>query len=83
MHIQDKDLSRLRPIETIGELSDYYFPPYITLAHMFHAPKNWSIIDREMTQYVLQYVVDGFAHYPVGDRNYENTSRRPAIPSTA
>jgi AraC-like DNA-binding protein len=65
------DLSSMRPTDTIDKLPDYHFPPYITLAHMFHAPKTWSIVDREMTQFVLQYVVDGFAYYPVEDRNYE------------
>lgn len=53
------------------ELPHYYFPPYITLAHMFHAPKGWAIHNREMREFVLQYVVDGFARYPVGDNAYE------------
>ncbi|MDD9268901.1 helix-turn-helix domain-containing protein [Paenibacillus sp. GCM10023248] len=53
------------------ELSHYYFPPYITLAHMFHAPKGWAIHNREMTEFVLQYVVDGFARYPIGENAYE------------
>jgi|GEM_PF-360347 len=68
---QPYDLSSMRPADTIDKLPDYHFPPYITLAHMFHAPRNWSIRDREMTQFCLQYVVDGIAHYPVGDRHYE------------
>jgi AraC-like DNA-binding protein len=65
------ELMSITPAETIVKLQDYYFPPYITLAHMFHAPNGWSIHDREMSQFVLQYVVDGFAYYPVGDRHYE------------
>ena len=46
------------------------WPPYITLAHMFNAPPGWNIRDRTMSQYVLQYVVDGVADYPVEDRHY-------------
>ncbi|WP_235549630.1 helix-turn-helix domain-containing protein [Paenibacillus sp. Soil766] len=65
------NLTTMQPAETIGMLTDYHFPPYITLAHMFHAPQEWAIHNREMTQYILQYVVDGFAHYPVGDNPYE------------
>ncbi|WP_246469307.1 helix-turn-helix domain-containing protein [Cohnella nanjingensis] len=61
----------MQPSETIEKQPDYYFLPYITLAHMFHAPKGWSIRNREMSQFVLQYVVDGFAYYPVGDFHYE------------
>jgi AraC-like DNA-binding protein len=44
---------------------DYFFPPYITLAHLFHAPQGWAIRDRTLNQYALQYVVDGVAEYPV------------------
>jgi AraC-like DNA-binding protein len=65
------NLTTMQPAETIDIMQDYYFPPYITLAHMFHAPQGWAIRDRVMTQYILQYVVDGFAHYPVGDNPYE------------
>lgn len=65
------ELSSLQPADTIAKLQDYHFPPYLTLAHMFHAPKGWAIHNREMTQFVLQYVVDGFAHYPVGNNHYE------------
>nr|WP_275422574.1 AraC family transcriptional regulator [Paenibacillus mucilaginosus] len=64
----------LPPAETIGRLPNYHFPPYITLAHMFHAPKGWAIHNREMSQFVLQYVVDGFARYPIGDQPYETRS---------
>lgn len=51
-------------------LDEYGLPPYITLAHIFHAPPGWHIRDRSMTQYVLQYVVDGMADYPVEGRSY-------------
>ncbi|WP_127495302.1 helix-turn-helix transcriptional regulator [Paenibacillus glycanilyticus] len=63
-------LSGLGPNETIGVLPDYYFPPYITLAHMFSAPSHWAIRNREMKQYVLQYVVDGIADYPIEGTPY-------------
>jgi AraC-like DNA-binding protein len=48
----------------------YFYPPYITLAHLFHAPAGWAIRDRVMNQYVLQYVVDGAAEYPVEPYHY-------------
>jgi AraC-like DNA-binding protein len=48
----------------------YYFPPYITLAHSFHAPQGWAIRDRTLNQYALQYVVDGVAEYPVEGTPY-------------
>lgn len=69
--MERSDWSGLQPAETIGKLPDYHFPPYITLAHMFNAPKGWEIRDREMTQFVLQYVVDGYCRYPIGDVPYE------------
>jgi AraC-like DNA-binding protein len=64
-------LSDISPVETLGLLNHYYFPPYITLAHMFNAPKGWEIRNREMSQFVLQYVVDGFAYYPIEGCQYE------------
>ncbi|WP_205699922.1 helix-turn-helix transcriptional regulator [Cohnella luojiensis] len=69
--MERSDWSGMQPAETIGKLPDFHFPPYITLAHMFNAPKGWKIRDREMTQFVLQYVVDGYCRYPVGDVPYE------------
>ncbi|MFC4779275.1 AraC family transcriptional regulator [Paenibacillus sp. GCM10023252] len=65
------ELTSMRLADSIDKHPDYHFPPYITLAHMFNAPKDWAILNREMTQFCLQYVVDGVAHYPVGDRHYE------------
>ncbi|MFD2333561.1 AraC family transcriptional regulator [Cohnella sp. GCM10020058] len=56
--------------EAAADLPDFYFPPYITLAHLFDAPKGWAIHNRTMGQYVLQYVVEGRADYPVGGRMY-------------
>lgn len=47
------------------------YPPYITLAHLFDAPSGWAIRNRTMGQYVLQYVVEGRADYPVDGRMYE------------
>jgi AraC-like DNA-binding protein len=69
--MERNDWSGMQPADTIGKLPDYHFPPYITLAHMFNAPKGWEIRDREMTQFVLQYVVDGYCGYPIGDNAYE------------
>lgn len=53
-----------------SEQPDYRYPPYITLAHLFHAPPGWAIHNRTMGQYVLQYVVEGRADYPVNGHPY-------------
>lgn len=58
------------PSETASDLPDIYNPPYITLAHLFDAPKGWAIHNRTMGQYVLQYVVEGRADYPVSGHMY-------------
>lgn len=66
-------MSRMSQQSSVPELrgeQHYYYPPYITLAHLFHAPEGWAIHNRVMNQYVLQYVVDGVAQYPVEDRPY-------------
>ncbi|MBB6734344.1 helix-turn-helix domain-containing protein [Cohnella zeiphila] len=60
----------LSPSETASDPPDFDYPPYITLAHLFHAPKGWEIRNRTMGQFVLQYVVEGRADYPVGGRLY-------------
>jgi AraC-like DNA-binding protein len=64
------DLVFLNPTETIEQLSDYYFPPYITLAHIFNAPRGWSIASRTLKQYQIQYVVSGLAEYCIENRVY-------------
>lgn len=58
------------PVEATSDLADFHYPPYITLAHLFDAPKGWAIHNRTMGQYVLQYVMEGRADYPVGGRMY-------------
>ncbi|XID92998.1 helix-turn-helix domain-containing protein [Paenibacillaceae bacterium WGS1546] len=58
-----KKLYFLDPSETLEDLKEFYFPPYITLAHLFHAPANWSLKPRVLRQYQLQYVVEGEADY--------------------
>jgi len=42
MEVQKK-LYFLDPAETLEELQDIFFPPYITLAHLYHAPAAWSL----------------------------------------
>nr|WP_217594736.1 AraC family transcriptional regulator [Cohnella sp. GbtcB17] len=59
------------PGETIEELADVYFPPYITLAHVFHAPEGWGIRPRVLKQFQLQYTLGGRADYRIGERVYE------------
>ncbi|TVY11052.1 helix-turn-helix domain-containing protein [Paenibacillus cremeus] len=61
----------LHPDETIPHMRDYYFPPYITLAHLFNAPADWAIRDRTLKQFALQYVVKGLAIYTVEGHPYE------------
>ncbi|MDG0795113.1 AraC family transcriptional regulator [Cohnella ginsengisoli] len=68
--IERPDADRQSPGDTTSDLPDFPYPPYITLAHMFDAPKGWSIRNRTMGQYVLQYVVEGRADYPVGGHAY-------------
>ncbi|RAP76921.1 AraC family transcriptional regulator [Paenibacillus montanisoli] len=48
----------------------YHFPPYITLAHMFSAPKGWEIKPRALNQYQLQYVVSGIVNYHIEGKDY-------------
>jgi AraC-like DNA-binding protein len=61
----------LDPTDTLDQLKDYYFPPYITLAHMFHAPKGWGLKPRLLKQYQLQYVIEGSAAYRIEGKEYE------------
>lgn len=63
-------MTRTDPPPHPETLDESGLPPYITLAHMFHAPTGWNIRNRTMSQYVLQYVVDGVADYPVENRHY-------------
>lgn len=63
-------LELLEPDESIQRLSDYYFAPYITLAHIFHAPTGWKLDIRSLKQYQLQFVVEGVAEYIVEGTSY-------------
>lgn len=64
----------LDPEETIPLLQDqFYYPPYITLAHMYKPPTGWFMIPQAISQYQLLYGVDGKADnimngvkYPLG-----------------
>lgn len=58
------------PLETLDSLKEYFFPPYITLAHTFNAPAGWSIPSRRLKQIQFQYVLEGKAVYIVeGNRH--------------
>ncbi|MEK0313213.1 AraC family transcriptional regulator [Cohnella sp. 56] len=70
MH-EERPLFFKGPSETIDDLADVYFPPYITLAHVFHAPDGWGIRPRVLKQFQLQYNLGGRADYRIGDRVYE------------
>lgn len=60
----------LSPSETMEQLNHMYFPPYITLAHMFHAPDGWELRHRTLKQYQLQYVLEGEAEYEIEGISY-------------
>lgn len=64
------ELIELNPLETLAWMSNYHCPPYITMAHSFHAPKGWKIDNRTLKQYALQYVVQGMAEYPISGIPY-------------
>ncbi|CAI6050791.1 helix-turn-helix domain-containing protein [Cohnella sp. JJ-181] len=64
------DMENWEPDETIPMLRDYFIPPYITLAHLFHAPEGWRKPLGFHKQYQIQYVSHGLAHYVVEDREY-------------
>lgn len=58
----------LSPEETIPLLQDqFYYPPYITLAHMYKPPAGWFMIPQEISQYQLLYGVDGVADNMIND----------------
>ncbi|NBD27324.1 helix-turn-helix transcriptional regulator [Paenibacillus glycinis] len=46
----------------------YFHPPYVTLAHLFHAPRLWGISSRVLSSYQFQYVVEGAAEYEIEGR---------------
>ncbi|RAP77449.1 helix-turn-helix transcriptional regulator [Paenibacillus montanisoli] len=48
----------------------YFHPPYITLAHLFHAPQQWGIASRMLNNYQFQYVVEGAAEYRIEEQTY-------------
>lgn len=64
------NLVDMNPSDTLVWMNDYYCPPYITLAHTFHAPEGWMIENRTLKQYALQYVINGMAEYPVAGNSY-------------
>jgi AraC-like DNA-binding protein len=66
----DYTLHSLYPSETIDRLSDYYFAPYITLAHIFNAPQGWEIKPRSLMQFQFQYVIGGTAEYRIDHQLY-------------
>jgi len=66
----EPDLAALAPQETIERLRDYHFAPYITLAHIFNAPRGWGFDNRVLKQYALNYVLDGQGEFVVEGRSY-------------
>lgn len=58
-------VSNITILREVLRLIDVLFPPYITLAHVFHAPEGWQIVNRKLKEYALQYVVEGIAEYEI------------------
>lgn len=61
----EPDLAALHPQETLDALRDFRFPPYISLAHIFHAPDDWGFSNRTLKQYALNYVIDGKGEFAI------------------
>lgn len=62
----------LSPEETIPLLQhQFYYPPYITLAHMYKPPAGWFMTEQEIMQYQLLYGVDGMAENIIDGTTYE------------
>jgi Response regulator containing CheY-like receiver domain and AraC-type DNA-binding domain len=59
------DMAYWEPEETIDLLQDYFAPPYITLAHLFHSPNRWEKKPGYHKQYQIQYVCKGTAIYEI------------------
>jgi len=66
-------LEMLKPEESVTHLQNYYFPPYITLAHLFHAEPGWHLSRRKLSQYQLQYVIEGEALYEIEGTEHHTT----------
>ncbi|WP_165822439.1 helix-turn-helix transcriptional regulator [Paenibacillus montanisoli] len=69
--MREPDLAALHPKETLEALHDFRFPPYITLAHIFHAPSDWGFADRQLKQYALNYVIDGRGEFTAEGTVYQ------------
>ncbi|MDF2837102.1 MAG: AraC family transcriptional regulator [Paenibacillus sp.] len=66
-----KDMAYWDPGETLEHLRDYYYPPYITLAHLFHAPDGWTKPEGFHRQYQIQYTYRGASQYEIEGKTYE------------
>jgi AraC-like DNA-binding protein len=64
------DMAYWDPEQTISHLEDYFAPPYITLAHLFHAPEGWEKKPGYHKQYQIQYVCRGTAIYEIEGNVY-------------
>ncbi|MHA6483351.1 AraC family transcriptional regulator [Paenibacillus sp. strain BS8-2] len=51
-------------------MPEIYFPPFITLAHHFNAPRNWGIPGRALKQFQFQYVMEGLVEYTIAGTTY-------------
>lgn len=69
VHVSE-DIIFLPPPEAALRAEGFYFPPYISLAHVFNAPQGWSVGPRKFRQYQMQYVLSGAANYTIEGRRY-------------
>jgi len=67
----EPDLAALLPEETLEKLEDYYMPPYITLAHIFNAPRGWGFSGRVLKQHAINYVIEGAGEFTVEDHAFQ------------
>ncbi len=71
MNIVLNKLPVMNPIDTIPFLQErFFFPPYITLAHMFNPPDNWFMTPQYVPQYQLVYGIEGGAEQHIDKKSY-------------
>lgn len=66
--MRDSSLCNVDPGESTDLIQDYFFPPYITLAHIFIAYEGWKMDTRSFKQYQIQYTLDGAVEFQIEDK---------------
>lgn len=65
-----RTLETMDPKESLPYLKHLFYPPYITLAHIFHAKEGWELPRRQFLQYQFQYAVQGSAVFEIEGRTF-------------